>query len=337
MTSTPTPTSLAWAAGLVEPLLRAEVERLSPALARVAGYQFGWVDADGTPTQAAGKAVRPTLTLLAAAAVGAAPDCALPGAAAVECIHNFSLLHDDVLDHDETRRHRPTAWRVFGEAQALLAGDALLSLSTALLLSVEPPLGPAAQLVLTRATAELIAGQVEDLAYSTTADVSLPAVQQMAGRKTAALLEAACLLGGVLAGADPGRTQALGTFGWHVGMAFQLVDDLLGIWGRPEVTGKPVLSDLRERKKTLPVAAALAGDGPSARRLAALLATPVLEDEELTLVAKLVDEAGGRDWARREAAAEVERAGAALRKAGLTGPAVDQLTEIAAFVGAREA
>jgi len=121
---------------LVDPELRAAVDSLPGSMRRIARYHFGWEQADGTPSAGhAGKAIRPALVLTAASALGGpkAREAAVRAAAAVELVHNFTLLHDDVMDRDPTRRHRPTAWTVFGDADAILAGDALQALALGLL------------------------------------------------------------------------------------------------------------------------------------------------------------------------------------------------------------
>ncbi|HVU91929.1 MAG TPA: polyprenyl synthetase family protein, partial [Jatrophihabitans sp.] len=127
MRTVTTPASIERIRRVVEPALRAEVERLAdPRMRRIAGYQLGWWDADGTPTPGGGgKAIRPTLAVLAAEAAGDAA-AGVPVAVALELVHNFSLLHDDIMDRDVERRHRPTGWVAFGEGQAILAGNAML-------------------------------------------------------------------------------------------------------------------------------------------------------------------------------------------------------------------
>src|SRR5262249_19091525 len=145
---------------LVDPALRRAVDELPPLVAKVSGYHFGWIDADGAPeTSNGGKALRSALTVLCAEAVGAAATDAVPGAAAVELIHNFSLLHDDARDRALERRPRPPAWTLFGVARAILAGTALLPLAVELLARLPAPTGPAALARLTDATQRLIAGQ----------------------------------------------------------------------------------------------------------------------------------------------------------------------------------
>ena len=213
----------------------------------------------------------------------------------MELVHNFSLLHDDIMDGDTERRHRPTAWTVFGVGAAILAGDALLALANDLLLEDMAPGGPWAARCLSTAVQRLIAGQGEDLAFEKRGDVTLDECLEMAGDKTAALMACACTIGAVHVGAPPEMAMGLAEFGGHVGLAFQLTDDLLGIWGAPEVTGKPVRADLRARKKSLPVVAALSSGTPAATELAGILASEAeLTEEDLIHAADLVVAAGGK-------------------------------------------
>src|SRR5271154_972410 len=297
------PAGVAVARDLVGPATEAAINRLSPRVRRVAAYHYGLADAAGNPVrEGSGKALRPALALLSARAAGASPERGVPAAVAVELVHNFSLLHDDIMDNDTERRHRPTAWTVFGIGAAILAGDALLALAQDLLLEDGTPQGAWAARCLSAAVQRLIGGQGSDLAFEKRDDVSLAECLEMAGDKTAALMACACSIGAVHLGAPPTLAMALAGFGAHVGLAFQLTDDLLGIWGAPEVTGKPVGSDLRARKKSMPVVAALTSRTSAGLELAELLATPEpLTNDEVTHAAKLVEAAGGREQTERTA------------------------------------
>ncbi|MDS1269153.1 polyprenyl synthetase family protein [Lipingzhangella sp. LS1_29] len=295
---------------LVEPELRAAVESLPSGVRRVAGYHFGWWDAAGVAQEGgSGKAVRPLLTMLAAEGVHGDVRSAVPAAVAVELVHNFSLLHDDVLDADETRRHRPTAWTVFGTDAAILAGDALLSLALDVAMSGHGAASTACARTLSAAVQELIAGQVADLSLERRVQVESAESQEMAQQKTGTLLGCAGAMGALAAGASGERVAALRSFGVCVGMAFQHVDDLLGIWGDPQVTGKPIYADLRRRKKSLPVVAALTSGTTPGDELARMYSQPEpLRDGQLPRAAWLVEEAGGRQWSQEQARLLRERA-----------------------------
>ncbi|MYR90066.1 polyprenyl synthetase family protein, partial [Streptomyces sp. SID685] len=257
----------------------------------------------------------------AAAALGgpAARAAAVPAAAAVELVHNFTLLHDDVMDRDPTRRHRPTAWTVFGDADAILAGDALQALALRLLAEDPHPAAAPAAARLADCVMELCAGQHTDtdLEHRAPEEVTLDEVLAMAEAKTGALLGCACALGALYAGAGPEEVAALDGFGRQAGLAFQLIDDVIGIWGEPLRTGKPAGADLAARKKSLPVVAALVSGTPAAAELAALYGKPYItgDSEGIARTALAVERAGGRDWAQTEAADRMARAMQELARA----------------------
>ncbi|NDU72354.1 polyprenyl synthetase family protein [Actinomadura sp. DSM 109109] len=334
---TAVPASITDGRALVDRAMRACAERLDPWTRRVVAYHLGWTDENGEPAAAGGKALRPALALLSARAAGAPEEEALPGAVAVEFVHAFSLLHDDIMDGDRTRRHRPAAWTVFGPSAAILGGDALMALSENLLLDQQTRGAHWAARALTAATQRLIAGQALDIGFEQRDDVTLDECLAMAADKTGALLACACSIGAMLAEGPTRLVTHLTGFGAEMGLAFQLVDDLLGIWGSPDTTGKPVLADLRARKKSLPVVYALNAGRPESRRLAALYADPAPPSEDaLREMARLVEAAGGRDWAAAEADRRVAAAGRHLDDAGVDGPVAAEFRDIALFVTARD-
>ena len=331
------PEGVAIARDLVGPALAASVDRLTPEVRAVAAYHLGLTDADGRPSGSGGKALRPALALLSARAAGSPPQRGVPAAVAVELVHNFSLLHDDIMDGDAERRHRPTAWKVYGVGPAILAGDGLLALAQDILLEESGPQGAWASRCLSAAVLRLIGGQGSDLAFEKRDDVTLAECLDMAGDKTAALMACACSIGAVHLGAPPALAMGLAGFGAHVGLAFQLTDDLLGIWGAPEVTGKPVRADLRARKKSLPVVAALNSGTREAAELRALLTSPeALTEDDLARAANLVVAAGGKDWAESEADAQLAAANASLADIDLPANVRAELTAIAEFITARQ-
>lgn len=296
----------------VDPVLRAAVGTLPTAMRRICGYHLGWWDAQGTETHGgAGKAVRPALVLAAAQAAGAQPDTAMAihAAAAVELVHNFTLLHDDVMDGDETRRSRPTAWTVFGRPDAILAGDALQALAAKLLAAQHVPQTGEALRRLSDCIIDLCEGQHEDCAFEHRADVTPKQCLTMAEGKTGALLGCACALGALYAGAPTHIVAGFDTFGRRLGLAFQLIDDVLGIWGDPAVTGKPAGADLTAMKKSLPVTVALASKTDAGNQLADLYreGRPI-EGDRVAYAADLVEQAGGRAWAQTQAVAYADAA-----------------------------
>jgi geranylgeranyl diphosphate synthase type I len=337
-TRTQAPPALAAGRDLVEPAMIAAVRRLCPDMRRVAGYHHGWWDEHETPTMASGgKALRPALAILSARAAGAAPERGVPAAIAAEFVHNFSLLHDDIMDGDAERRHRPTAWTVFGTSSAILAGDALLTAAIeALVDSGEPGALPAIRRT-AAAVQRLIAGQSADLEFETRLDVSLADCIAMAGDKTAALLACACSVGAELVGGPPGLADRLADFGEHLGVAFQLVDDLLGIWGATEVTGKPVRADLRARKKSVPVVVALNAGQDASRELAGIYASEgTLAEADVERAARLVEQAGGRAFVEAEAQRRMRAAETSLAGLDIPDAVRAELLAIAHFVTARD-
>ncbi|MCK2244391.1 MULTISPECIES: polyprenyl synthetase family protein [unclassified Crossiella] len=316
---------------LVTPGLKAAADRMNSGTRQVIGYHFGWSDEQGRPLKANnGKAVRPTLAMLAAEAVGGKAERAAGAGAAVELAHNYSLLHDDVMDQDPTRRHRPTAWTVYGVPAAILAGDALITLAGEALVADGAPLAAEGVPRLDAALLRLIDGQAADMAFEGRTEVGLDECLTMVGDKTSALFALACELGALAAGAPPQQVWQLRQFGEHLGLAFQLNDDLLGIWGDPEITGKPVLADLRARKKSLPVVAALNAGNAAATRLAELYHRDApLSDTELRTCADLVEEAGARTWAHQETQRQLDAALTCLHAANPRPGAAADLTALA--------
>jgi len=222
-------------------------------------YHLGWSE-DSKQT---GKRIRPLLTLLSCSGAGGTWEKALPAAAAVELIHNFSLIHDDIEDHSATRRGRPALWKRWGLAQGLNAGDAMFSLAFHTLQVLEENELPAERILACRrhiedACLELTKGQYMDIAFETRENVSLKEYELMIGGKTGALLAAAAASGACLATDSTAVIDAFHRFGFHLGLAFQIEDDILGIWGDPALTGKPAGDDLLQRKKTHPILYSLA-------------------------------------------------------------------------------
>jgi geranylgeranyl diphosphate synthase type I len=335
--TSPVPPVLDRARILTTPVQRDAVARLSPDIRLAAEYHLGWCEADGRPVVGdGGKCIRPALALLSAEAVGADPALSLPGGAAVELIHNFSLVHDDVIDGDRERRHRPTVWAVFGIGSAIVVGEALHTLAHQLLLEVPGPAGVAASRALAEATSQMIAGQAADMAFETAAEVSVASCLEMEAAKTGAILACAASIGAILASAPDAAVSALRDFGAYLGKSFQAVDDLLGIWGDPSRTGKPVAGDLRRHKQTLPVVAALASAGQHRAELAGLLSVVELSVTQLERTVELLEVCGGRALAIAEARRNLDAALGCLDGAGLESTAVAELTDLANYVTERE-
>ena len=361
--------------------MRAVVQTSDPRYAGLFGmlrYHMGWADAAFNPCQArTGKRVRPVLCLLACEACGGDWEQALPAAAALELMHNFSLIHDDVEDQDKTRRGRPTIWALWGEAQAINAGDVLFALAQLALLrlsergalslpalsgaegskepalpapsvvegslSKEPALSlskgtvPATVVVtalhlFNRTCLALTGGQYLDIGFESRDSVSIADYLTMIEGKTGALVACACEMGSLVAAAPDVQRENLRTFGHHLGLAFQMRDDLLGIWGDPTVTGKPAGADIARRKKSLPI---LHGLEQSAE-LRALLAQETLSTADVHRATELLRETDSREYAEQLAQEFHAQALAALDQANLHGPAALALHELAQMLLSRE-
>ena len=260
----------------------------------------------------------------------------MPGAVAVELVHNFSLLHDDIIDGDQERRHRPTVWALFGIGAGLLVGDALHTLAFQVLLedaaAAATPIGQR----LATSVAAMIDGQSSDMAFESQERVSVEDCRAMAEAKTGALLAFAASAGAVLAGADDTTVDALDGYGLHLGLAFQAADDLLGIWGSPAVTGKPVGSDLTSKKKTLPVALAMAADATAAEELSALFRNGPLDDAAVARATAVIEAAGGREATAELAREQLAAALAALENPPLEPAVVSELAALAHYVCDRQ-
>lgn len=297
-----------------EPVLRTAVGWLSGQLATMAGYHLGWWDIDGASrNQCSGKSIRAALVLGAAAACGGTGNAA-PAAAAVELMHNFSLVHDDVMDRDTVRRGRATAWVVWGETNAILLGDVLHALAGRVAAELmDQPAAMNAVAKLESACAALCVGQLKDCDFETRTAVTTEEYLQMVAGKTAGLIACATALGALSAGADTATVSALERFGYHLGLAFQIVDDLMGIWGDPAVTGKPVGNDLTRRKATMPVITALNSNSEWSKELAELYhSTDPMTATDVARATHLVETAGGRCAAQRHADEHFRLAIAAL-------------------------
>ncbi len=222
-------------------------------------YHLGWTDEHFHPLDIhAGKRIRPMICMMACEAVGGNPEDALPAAAALELLHNFSLIHDDIEDDSRTRRHRSTVWALWGVPQAINTGDGMYSLAYKALLALRRRSIPQDLILeaIERFSATCVAlteGQYLDMSFEERMEVTTEEYLHMVERKTAALLSTSAYLGALIGGADRRMASLYSLFGKQLGMAFQMEDDILGIWGDEEVTGKPVASDILEKKKTLPV------------------------------------------------------------------------------------
>lgn len=302
---------------------RNTIERLGEYYAMLE-YHLGW-----GPGLAHGKRLRPLLCLLCCTSAGGDWRQALPLAAAIELIHNFSLIHDDIQDNSPLRHGRPTVWSRWGAAQAINAGDAMFTLAflaphrlTEVGVSAETTLFVLNELKLT--CLGLTQGQYLDMSFEQRERVTVDEYLAMIERKTAVLIAAATHLGARLAGAAPERTRAFRDYGLSLGLAFQLQDDLLGIWGDPAVTGKSAASDLEKRKKSLPVVYGL----ERSAEFAAAYAQPHGPSDDVRQLAAHLEDLGARDYVSDAAHEVTGRARSALALAAPAGPAGLALVEL---------
>jgi geranylgeranyl diphosphate synthase, type I len=288
-------------------------------------YHLG-LDDDGGPR---GKRLRPLLGLLAYQSLAGNHTAALPGAAAVELGHNFSLVHDDIEDGDRERRHRPTLWAIWGIPLAINAGDALFALSRlALYRLLEDGFSEAKVLQLMRVYDEtclaLCEGQFLDISFESRTDVSVEEYREMIGRKTAALIGASVQAGAILATEEPDLIEAYRRFGYDIGLAFQMADDVKGTFWASAETGKPEAGDVRKRKKTLPIVWALThAEGSDRERLLEIYA-PIaratdgrephatdpgpMPEAEVDEVLAILERCGAREYSESRAREQRDRA-----------------------------
>jgi geranylgeranyl diphosphate synthase type I len=323
---------------LLSPALRAAVDQIEDEqMRRIAGYQLGWSDADGASIEGGGgKAIRPTLAILSAEAAGGSSTDGVPAAVAVELIHNFSLLHDDIMDGDRERRHRPTGWVVFGEGQAILGGTAMLTAAVEVLVA-DGAAGQRALPMLLSSTQLLISGQSRDLALEDRRSVTVDDVLQMEAGKTASLLACSSAIGALAVGAPAPVVDGLFSFGHDLGMSFQLVDDVLGVVGDPAVTGKSASSDVRAGKRSSVIVAALTAGGSASDQLAELMdGGAPSSDEDVARATSLIEAAGGIEWASAEARLRLDRAIGGLNELGLPPRAAAELIALGRYIVERD-
>ena len=316
----------------IETELQRQVARLDASRTKpfheMLTYHMGWTG-EGAGPEATGKRIRPLLVLLSSAACGANWQSALPAAAAVELVHNFSLVHDDIQDNSDKRRGRPTTWVKWGMPMAINVGDALFVMSNQAIMDLKenhPPeaVGKAAE-ILHNTCLDLTRGQFLDMSYEERNDLSVEDYWPMVSGKTAALLSACCHIGALLGGADEAGQDSYRAFGQYLGLAFQVQDDILGIWGDEALTGKSAASDLIEGKNSLPVLAGIGANG----KFAARWKQGQIRAKEVQELARLLASEGGYETARDAAQQMTDLALMSLREADPRGEAGDALFELA--------
>ncbi|MBZ0276866.1 MAG: polyprenyl synthetase family protein [Anaerolineae bacterium] len=294
-------------------------------------YTMGWVDEHGSMyNQPTGKRIRPLLLLLCAEAAGGSWRDALPAAAAVEFLHNFSLIHDDIEDDSLTRHGRPTVWNIWGTANAINAGDALFTVAFHALQTLNQT-GIAPDCLLTtwgifnRTAIELTRGQHLDMRFEHQSTVSVEDYLSMITGKSAALVAACAHIGALIGGNNTSVADNLASFGLNLGIAFQIRDDILGIWGDPGVTGKSAATDILSRKKSLPVLHALSQNAD----LSHIYAREHLGEADVSEALKILEQTNAQSYTEMYERQYYEQALTALKQSALQGEAGLWLADLA--------
>ena len=284
-------------------------------------YHMGWLDSNLDPTEGPqGKRLRPMLCLLTCEAVGGQVEQAAPAAAAIELVHSFTLIHDDIEDGSSIRRRRTTVWKQWGLAHGINAGDGMLTTAFLKLSQLHDRGVPfqralRAQRILAETCLAITEGQYMDLAFEAEMDVSLDGYLCMIRNKTAALIACSARLGALVGGADREIVEAYARFGENLGLAYQAIDDILGIWGQEERTGKSAFSDILTRKKTLPIVYALADP-----ELRAVYGQKVLTERDVARVVSILERWRAREYAEQIARRHSKQAMRCLEQAGQATP-----------------
>ena len=306
-------------------------------------YYMGWVDVDGNPWVATeGKALRPTLCLFACEASGGETYNAMPAAVALELIHNFSLIHDDIQDGDETRHHRATLWPVWGMPKAMVAGNVLRVMADKCLEGLmdhglEPDRALEAVGLLTEAYLEMIEGQYLDISFEGRHDISMDEYLAMISRKTGALIRCSVNLGALIGSRDMATVAAFRECGVSLGHVFQIRDDLLGVWGDEETTGKPVGADIRRKKNSFPLVYAMAvAEGKDKQVLVDIYGQEHLADNDVATVLDVMEHVNVREQGESLAAQKGRRALDALTDVELGPEARRELEELVHFLLVRQ-
>jgi geranylgeranyl diphosphate synthase, type I len=303
----------------------------------MSGYHMGWLDEGGRPRAVTkGKLVRPSLCLWACEANGGNVDDAVPAATALEWVHNFTLIHDDIQDGDRERHGRATLWTLWGVAQGINAGDALHALAFRVLSesSTHPERSLRAVLALSTATLEVVEGQCLDLSLERRVQVPVRGYLRMVRAKTGALLGASLEIGALMAGAPEYTIGRFRRAGYLLGLAFQMRDDWLGTWGDSAITGKSAAGDVRRRKASLPMVAAYAALSEDDRKY---LGDAFAQDTEdaTARIYRLLEAAGGAELTREAPRRFAEKAIEVVRSCGVPRRSLDDFSELARYVADR--
>jgi len=322
----------------VQAELRQIIDGGPPSLLNLLQYHMGWRDEKGYPCQGkSGKFIRSILYVLSCQAIGGDAAQILPAAAAVEFIHNFSLIHDDIQDGSYERHGRPTVWRLWGQSQAINTGDVMFALASLALVKLEEHGVRSNKIVhslrvLAETCEELCEGQYLDIEYENRFDITVDDYLNMIRKKTAALMATSAYLG-VYLGKGGRKVPYFRQFGEAVGMAYQIRDDILGIWGEKESTGKSVEEDIRQRKKILPLVYALRNANANDRvELERLYSQRNIEGEDIRTVVSILDRSGARDYCQNLCEQYYHRALERLNASGVETDRQTPLKQVVRFL-----
>jgi len=306
-------------------------------------YHLGWLDPDLKPAeQYKGKRFRPLLCLLTYNSMSHSFEKAIPAAAAIELIHNFTLIHDDIEDIDEMRRHRPTVWKLFGIAHGINAGDGMHVVSNLAALRLSEKNVSSEKIVeimeiLNKAVLRLCEGQYLDMSFEASMNVKISSYIDMIEKKTAALIEASCCTGALLGTEDKKIIEHFENFGRNIGIAFQIADDIIGIWGKEEKTGKPEKSDIEKKKKSLPIIYAFGNSSQKEKKaLFEIYKKEEIGKKEKEKLTRILAKTNAREYCEKTARSYKERALLELKRTGIKNEAVNKIIELANFLADRD-
>ena len=306
-------------------------------------YAMGWTDIDGNTVVATeGKALRPTLCLLACESTGGEVSDALPAAIALELIHAFSLIHDEVQDRDETRRHRPTIWTIWGESKAIVAGNILriiADISLSKLINTKNTAETTLYIadIITKSYLQMIEGQYLDLKFEGRTDITINDYLSMISRKTGALIECSLTAGAIIGSANIDTIESFKACGKSLGMVFQIRDDYLGIWGDAKNTGKPVGADIRRKKNAFPFVYCISNANPKEKKiLLEIYSKPVIENEDVFCAIEIMERVGTKEKSKQLADIHLSKAISSISNLDLVPEFHQSLVDIGTFLLIRE-
>lgn len=327
----------------IEEQMKSVVERrgqVAPLFRSMVFHHFGWSSSEDQRLQARGKRIRPLITILVGNALGGKRDALVSAAVGLELLHNFTIVHDDIMDGSLERRHRPTVWSIWGAGQAINAGDGLFALGYLSALDLRGQVvGSSGQVglqviaAMTEACLATAEGQILDMSFEKRYDVSVEEYVVMVSNKSAALIACASLCGALISTENEAIAKAYTEFGRNLGIAFQIRDDFLGIWGSPDVTGKPSGIDILERKKSLPVIWGLNQSSASARqRLLEIYEKDNLDALDIAQVQAILTEVGADIHTDQMATSYYEQSLNALSATGVENEWQAKLRTLARFL-----